>query len=88
MRIVYRAENIIDAHLVKHALEDAGIPAHVGGEYLVGALGDLPLLGLVNVMVADHHEAQAQDVVQRIDEALAESREQAAMDPGWAGEAL
>ena len=27
MRIVYRAENLVDAHLVKDVLDQAGIPA-------------------------------------------------------------
>ena len=32
MQIVYRAANIIDANLVKNALEAEGIPAFVGGQ--------------------------------------------------------
>ena len=49
MRIVYQAENIIDANLVKNAFEEAGIPSFVSGQYLTGAAGELPPLGLVNV---------------------------------------
>ena len=32
MHIVYRAENLFDAHLVKDALEAEGIPAFIAGE--------------------------------------------------------
>ena len=42
MQIVYRAANIIDANLVKNALDAEGIPAFVGGQYLTGAIGELP----------------------------------------------
>ena len=35
MQVVYRAQNLVDAHLVKHLLDDAGIPAFVMGESLL-----------------------------------------------------
>ena len=53
MRVVYEAENIIDAHLVKGMLEEHGVPAFVRGEYLTGALGELPVMGLVAVCVPE-----------------------------------
>lgn len=74
MRIVYRAENLIDAHLVRNVLEHAGIPAHVGGEYLTGAMGELPVMGLVTVMVAEHDLTVASRVVAEVDAELAERR--------------
>ena len=51
MRVVYEAGNIIDAHLVRHALEHAGIPVFIRGEALLGALGELPVCGMVAVCV-------------------------------------
>ena len=53
MRVVYEAENLIDAHLVKGRLENEGIPVYVRGEYLTGALGELPVMGLVALCVSD-----------------------------------
>lgn len=73
MRIVYRAANIIDANLVKGTLEQAGIPAFVNGEYLTGGIGELPVGGLVNVMVADIDVEHAQRIADDIDAALRES---------------
>ncbi|MCE3002589.1 MAG: DUF2007 domain-containing protein [Xanthomonadaceae bacterium] len=81
MRIVYQAENVVDAHLVKGALEAAGIPAHVAGEYLTGAIGELPVAGLVAVMVPEHAVAAALGVVQGVDEQLREARSASAADP-------
>lgn len=76
MKIVYQAENIIDANLVKNALENAGIPAFVGGQYLTGAVGELPPMGLVNVMVGETEWPQARAIAQGIDADLAERRAQ------------
>ncbi|MBN8483008.1 MAG: DUF2007 domain-containing protein, partial [Xanthomonadales bacterium] len=63
MKIIYRAAHIIDANLFKGALEQAGVPAFVSGEYLTGGIGELPVGGLVNVMVADIDVARAAPVV-------------------------
>ncbi len=70
MKIVYRAESIIDANLVKLALESVGVMAFVNGAFLTGAAGELPVSGLVNVMVADIDIERAQPVVEEVDEAL------------------
>ncbi len=83
MKIVYRAENIIDANLVKNALEAENIPAFVSGYYLTGAIGDLPAGSLVNVMVAEIDLERARAVAERVDADLAEFR----ADPGdWLAE--
>ncbi len=63
MHAVYEAENIIDAMLVKHALEAAEIPCFVTGAHLTGALGDLPVSGLIRVQVPDSARGPAEDVV-------------------------
>lgn len=81
MRIVYQAENVVDAHLVKGALESAGIPAHVAGEYLTGAIGELPAMGLVAVMVPEGLLPAALEVVRAVDAQLREARA-AAVDDG------
>lgn len=59
MRTVYQALNPIDAHLVKHALDDAGIPAFVLGEHLMGGMGELPATGFIEVRVPDECFADA-----------------------------
>ncbi|MHA6205355.1 putative signal transducing protein [Dyella soli] len=74
MRIAYRAESLIDAHLVKDALERAEIPAFVSGEYLTGAVGQLPALDYVAVLVPEGSLAAAEQVVREIERSLAEAR--------------
>ena len=66
MRTVYDAANLIDAHLVRHALEQAGIPAFVRGEALVGGIGELPPIGLVSVAVPESAWEQARGVVDQL----------------------
>lgn len=84
MKIVYRAANIIDANLFKGALEQAGIPAFVSGEYLTGGIGELPVGGLVNVMVADIDVARAAPVVAALDAALRDEPDASLPAHGWA----
>ncbi|MFK3646832.1 DUF2007 domain-containing protein [Lysobacter enzymogenes] len=66
MRVVYEAAHLIDAHLVRHALEDAGLPVFLRGEALIGGMGELPLFGAVQVCVPDAAWAQADGVVREL----------------------
>lgn len=74
MQVAYRADNLFDAHLARHALEDAEIPAFVFGEQLLGAGGELPLFGVLRVCVPDSALPRALDVLEQaglLDEAAA-----------------
>lgn len=64
MQTVYDAANVIDAHLVRQALEAEGIPAYVRGESLAGAIGELGVFGLVAVMVPVAAWPAARDLVE------------------------
>ncbi len=63
MRIVYHAESLFDAQLVKDALETAGIPAFISGAYLTGGIGQLPARDLVTVMVPDPAVEEATRII-------------------------
>ena len=85
MRTVYQALNPIDAHLVKHALEDADIPAFVLGEHLVGGMGELPATGFVEVRVPDDWVEEAQALLKTLP-LLTDAGESAEVDEddeGW-----
>jgi len=83
VKVVYEAENIIDANLVKNALEDDGITAFVSGQYLTGAAGELPPLALVNVMVAETDWPRERAIAERIDAELAERRAEPDTGEDW-----
>ncbi|HSR65530.1 MAG TPA: DUF2007 domain-containing protein [Xanthomonadaceae bacterium] len=74
MRVVYEAANLIDAHLVRHALEDAGIPAFVRGEALLGGVGELPACGLLAVCVPDAAWPEADALVRGLPLVVGEPR--------------
>lgn len=80
MRTVYHAENLIDAHLVKDALEREGIPVFIAGEYLTGGIGQLPARDLIAVMVPDGSVDAAAPKVHEIEVLLGESRAEAIRD--------
>lgn len=70
MRTVYHAEGIVDAHLVKDALEQARIPAFVNGEYLIGGMGQLPARDFLTVSVPDVAVEAAAPVVREVTDML------------------
>lgn len=63
MKSVYDASNNIEAHLVMHQLQQAGIDARIEGEYLQGGIGELAAAGNVRVLVDPRNEAAARLVI-------------------------
>jgi hypothetical protein len=63
MRNVYTASNSIQAHLVKILLQGEGIQAHVAGDYLQGAMGELPVVGMMEVMVDESDLQRARTII-------------------------
>ena len=82
MKVVYEAAGLIDAHLVKHALEAVEIPVFLKGEALLGGMGELPLFGVVQVCVPDSAWPQARDVVDALDLGSAVVEVEQAADEG------
>lgn len=66
---IYRAQNLSDAHLIRMALEDAGIRVRIDGELLQGLIGSLPLgwNSAPRVMVEESQAAVAREIIQRTD---------------------
>jgi hypothetical protein len=72
MRKVYSAQNSMEAHIVRGLLEQQGIAARVNGEYLQGGIGELPLIDLVTVSVADEDYSRAVEVIREFDQSSAD----------------
>ena len=87
MQVVYEAANLIDAHLVRHALEDAGIPVFVRGEALLGGVGELPACGLVAVCVPDMAWPEADALVRSLPLVVGQSPDRDGPWPAGAVEA-
>lgn len=61
---LFSAEDAIEAHLLRHMLEQQGIGVFITGEHLEGAVGEMPAGGgLVDVWVLDEQLPDAQDVL-------------------------
>ena len=63
MKSVFDASNNIEAHLVMHQLQQAGIDARIEGEYLQGGIGELAATGNARVLVDPKDEAEARSVI-------------------------
>jgi hypothetical protein len=63
MKSVFEASNTVEAHMVLHLLSQHGLAGRVEGEYLTGAMGDLPVSGLVRVVVDEPDYEAARAVV-------------------------
>lgn len=63
MQLVFRAGNILEAHIVAGLLNSHGIESHVGGHFLQGAVGDLPASDFAHVFVDEDDIAQAEAII-------------------------
>ncbi len=63
MKTVFDASSNIEAHLVMHQLQQAGIEATIQGEYLQGAIGELPAAGFIRVLVKAKDVDAARQVI-------------------------
>lgn len=79
MEIVYRANDIVEAHIVAGMLQAAGVMAHVSGHFLQGAVGDLCTMGFANVMAPEQDLELARQV---LDDYRANAAA-IAPEPGW-----
>lgn len=63
MKLIYRASDINEAHIVSGMLRSNGIESHVGGHYLQGGVGELAAQDFANVHVADEDAKLAKSII-------------------------
>lgn len=61
---IYQAANLADAHLIRHLLQEERIDAYIAGEYLQGALGEIPANTPIDVRVAAEDASRARRIVE------------------------
>ncbi|HSH85323.1 MAG TPA: DUF2007 domain-containing protein [Guyparkeria sp.] len=93
MKIIYRAENILEAHIVCGMLNAEGIEAEVAGFYQQGAVGSLAPQDFAHVMLIDERDtALAEQLIaayeQRPPEALTGDRSEGELAGGEASSQL
>jgi hypothetical protein len=75
MKIVYRANDIIEAHIIAGLLKAHDIEAFVGGHYLQGGVGELVPFGFASVSVIDENVNAAELLMAEYDNAGAKAAE-------------
>lgn len=75
MKSVYEAPTSLDAHMILNLLVQEGIQGRVDGEYLPGAVGEIPAINLVRVMVDDSDYANAAKVIREWESIQVEKNE-------------
>lgn len=63
MKTAYNANDNIQANLVMHQLQQAGIDAKIEGQFLQGGIGLLPAVGNVRVVVPEDDYETAKQVI-------------------------
>jgi Putative prokaryotic signal transducing protein len=76
MKRVYNAANHIQAHIVMHVLEQAGVHAMVQGEFLQSGAGELPVGNLVGVAVDDEDVEIAREIIEDWEKLMQEPGEE------------
>lgn len=68
MPIIYRAASIIDAQLVADELKAAGMQPRISGQFLSGAVGDLPPDQMISVWIdSELQQERAREVVREFE---------------------
>lgn len=67
---IYSTSNGIEANLLRDILQREGIAAHISGEYLQGGIGELPVTGLINVLVDEADSRRAEKIVRDWDQGV------------------
>lgn len=63
MQRIYEPQDLLEAELLLAMLASEGVMAHLAGRHLVGAVGELPALGLLALLVEDEEAERASRLI-------------------------
>lgn len=63
MKLIYRAGDITEAHIISGMLDANGVESFVGGHYLQGGIGDMAVQDFAMVHVADEDADEARRLI-------------------------
>lgn len=81
MRKIYEPENLMEGELLQGMLASEGIAAHLTGAHLLGAMGDLPALGLLGLSVDNDEVDRARQLITEYNAALPFASEEPGDEP-------
>ena len=63
MRRIYEPRDLLEAEMLSGMLIAEGIEAFLAGSHLIGAMGELPALGLLGLLVDDAQAERARQLI-------------------------
>ncbi|MDD2060681.1 DUF2007 domain-containing protein [Pseudomonas sp. GD03860] len=63
MQRIYEPESLLEAQMLIGMLDSEGVAVHLVGRDLIGAMGDLPMQGLLGLAVADEQADYARQLI-------------------------
>lgn len=63
MQRIYEPQDLLEAELLQGMLASEGIVAHLTGQHLMGGIGELPVCGLLGLLVDDPQAERAQRLI-------------------------
>ncbi|MDE3735654.1 MULTISPECIES: DUF2007 domain-containing protein [Pseudomonas] len=63
MRRIYEPRDLIEAELLLGMLSSEGVEAHLAGSHLLGGIGELPMFGLLGLLVEDDDAERASGLI-------------------------
>ncbi|MBB2495752.1 putative signal transducing protein [Aquipseudomonas ullengensis] len=63
MQRVYEPQDLLEGELLLGMLASEGVDAHLTGRHLLGAIGELPALGLLGLLVMDDDADHARHLI-------------------------
>lgn len=70
MQRIYEPQDVMEGELLLSMLASEGVEAHLTGQHLAGALGELPACGLLGVMVENTDAERARALIAAYNSAL------------------
>ncbi len=63
MQRIYDPRDLLEAEMLRGMLAAEGIEVFLSGRHLIGAVGELPVVGLLGLMVADEQAERARQLI-------------------------
>ncbi len=82
MKCVYEASDVLEAHVIQGLLEQHRISSFIEGEYLIGAVGELPASRLVRILVNDDDWSEGSSLMRDYDSTNQPLSQQSTMSEG------
>lgn len=82
MQRIYEPQDLLEAELLQGMLASEGVAAHLTGRDLVGAIGELPVCGLLGLLVEDDQAERACRLIAEYNAAQPLSGEEPESYPG------